>query len=203
VKKDNKKPNKNNNYIIIICLMIVIALLLTLSAYFLTQDKKSKEDNEIAYTQLLKDIEENKVEKIEMTVGSVRLKVTYKERENDEDTKKVIIPSTQAFTEYIQEQVKNGKDFKLEPKTSGFLAVLSDNILSIISTALMITIVVMVFKMQGLGDKGKVYDETQNKTKITFKDVAGLKEEKEEMIEVVDFLKEPELLEKQMFHLYQ
>ena len=50
----------------------------------------------------------------------------------------------------------------------------------------------MIFKMQGLSEKGKVYDETERKTKITFDDVAGLDEEKEEMKEIVDFLKKPE-----------
>jgi len=46
-------------------------------------------------------------------------------------------------------------------------------------------------KMQGLGDKGKVYDSETTKSKITFDDVAGLDEEKHEMIEIVDFLKNP------------
>ena len=34
--------------------------------------------------------------------------------------------------------------------------------------------------MQGLGDKGKVYDSETTKSKIKFKDVAGLEEEKHE-----------------------
>ena len=50
----------------------------------------------------------------------------------------------------------------------------------------------MIFKMQGLGEKGQVYEETERKTKIKFKDVAGLDEEKEELVEIVDFLKRPE-----------
>ena len=45
--------------------------------------------------------------------------------------------------------------------------------------------------MQGLGEKGKVYDAETSKSKITFDDVAGLEEEKHEMIEIVDFLKNP------------
>ena len=35
--------------------------------------------------------------------------------------------------------------------------------------------------MQGLGDRGEVYDETERKTKVKFDDVAGLDEEKEEI----------------------
>lgn len=50
----------------------------------------------------------------------------------------------------------------------------------------------MLFKLQGLGDKSKVYDAETTKSKITFDDVAGLDEEKQEMIEIVDFLKNPD-----------
>ena len=50
---------------------------------------------------------------------------------------------------------------------------------------------ILLIKLQGLGDKGKVYDAETTKSKIKFDDVAGLEEEKQEMIEIVDFLKEP------------
>lgn len=46
--------------------------------------------------------------------------------------------------------------------------------------------------MQGLGSKGKVYDAEEEKIKTTFDDVAGIDEEKEEMLEIVNFLKNPE-----------
>ena len=48
--------------------------------------------------------------------------------------------------------------------------------------------------MQGLGDKGKVYDAETTKSKVKFDDVAGLDEEKNEMIEIVDFLKIPVMI---------
>ena len=196
MKKDrnNKKNEKNNNmYILILCIVLIIAALLT-AIYFIQNN--NKKDDEIAYTQFLKDIDEGKVEKIEMTVGSATLKVTYKEREKEDDTEKIVIPNVEVFVEYVQAKQADGRDIELDIETSGILSKLSDNLLSIISTALMITIVVMVFKMQGLGDKGKVYDGVENKTKVNFDDVAGLEEEKQEMIEIVDFLKEPERFQK-------
>ena len=63
---------------------------------------------------------------------------------------------------------------------------------TLLPTAIMLALFIMIFKMQGLGEKGKVYDDTERKTKVKFEDVAGLEEEKEELIEIVDFLKRPE-----------
>ena len=56
----------------------------------------------------------------------------------------------------------------------------------------MLALFIMIFKMQGLGEKGKVYDDTERKTKVKFDDVAGLDEEKAELVEIVEFLKKPE-----------
>ena len=52
----------------------------------------------------------------------------------------------------------------------------------------MIALFVMIFQMQGLGDKGVVYDGEENKSNVKFEDIAGLEEEKNELVEIVGIL---------------
>ncbi len=189
----NNNNNKQNDKKLMIILGVVLAIAIVILAttiYIMVQEKKDEEDK-VTYTEFLKDIEEGKIEEIEMTVGSTTMKVKYKEREEEDETEKIIVPNIQAFMEYVHQKRDEGVEINLNEVSAGVLAGLRGNLLSIISTGLMIALVVMIFKMQGLGDKGKVYDSVENKNKVTFDDVAGLQEEKQEMIEVVNFLKEP------------
>ena len=91
----------------------------------------------------------------------------------------------------IQNEIDQGNELELVQKPKSVLLKILSTFMSLLPTIILIALFIVLFQMQGLGDKGKVYDPDVSKDKITFKDVAGLKEEKAEMIEVVDFLKEP------------
>ena len=84
-------------------------------------------------------------------------------------------------------------DVKIQEKPSVFLSI-ADKAFSILPTILMLVLFVLLIQMQGLGDKGKVYDADGDNVKTTFDDVAGLDEEKQEMIEIVSVLKNPDEL---------
>lgn len=173
MKNNNKQRPKNNktSSILIFCMILILAIVAVLTyAYFTNQNKEEKD--KVSYTQLLRDIEDGLIENIEMTVGSTTLKITYKEREKEEDKEKVIVPNVQAFVEYLHQKKTEGIEVELIEKSAGFFTGIRANFLSLISTGLMIAIVIMIFKMQGLGDKGKVYDGVENKSDVTFADVA-------------------------------
>ena len=146
------------------------------------------EEKELAYTNLIKEVNDGNVEKIEMTVGSTTVKAKLKDKEEE---KEVIVPSTQAFVEFIQSKAENGNNIELIQKDQNVFIKIGKSVLSFFPTIILIVLFMLVWKMQGFGEKGKVYDADTKNTKIKFDDVAGLEEEKREMIEIVNFLKNP------------
>ena len=225
------KKNNDNNKMQNILYGILIAIGIILLIFILTFNTKSskKDDKTISYTDLIKQVANRNVDKVEMTVGSTSLKVTLKNKidengqiieqteentniENKEDNtyenllkkisgneeevdeeliKKAIVPNTQSFIELIQTEALNGNEIELIQNKPSLLTTIPSYILSLLPTIIMVALFIALFKMQGLGDRGEIYDETERKTKTRFSDVAGLDEEKQEMVELVQFLKEP------------
>ena len=191
-RKQNDNKDKNKKILLYILISILSVVLIASIIYGIIKDNKDKDvvkENEITYTDLIKQIDEGNVEKVRMTVGSTTVKVNIK---GEEKPKTSIIPSTQAFVELVQNKKLEGNNIELVQVKPNFLLALGDKIFTILSTALMAILFVILIKMQGLDGKGKFYDATEEDVKTTFDDVAGLDEEKQEMIEIVSFLKKPD-----------
>ena len=183
------KPKNNDKIYYIILAIVAISCIMICS--MIIMNNKNNEEKDLAYTELIKLIDNQEVEKIEMTVGSTSIKVTLK-GQTEEEAKTAIVPSTQAFIELIQEKVQEGNNIELIQKPVNTFLKIGESLLNFLPTILILVMFLLIIQMQGLGDKGKVYDaESHKNTNITFKDVAGLDEEKTELIEIVDFLKEP------------
>ena len=182
MKKDNKKQ-------VVIAIIALVLLIVVGLVTFLVMKNKTEDDKTLAYTDLIKEMSYGNIEKIEMTVGSTSVKVKVK---NEDEEKKSIVPNTEAFIELVQSKVAEGNEIELIQNPKSPITQIGSGLISFLPTLIMVALFVMIYKMQGLGEKGKVYDETERKTKIKFEDVAGLEEEKEELVEIVDFLKRPE-----------
>ena len=183
-----KKENKNQKVFYGVITAIIVLILIVVAAIFVMNQNKEKDDNAISYTDLIKQMDSGKIEKVEMTVGSTSIKVKLKEEEKE---KKSIVPNTQAFVELVQEKTLQGNEIELIQKEQNIFLVLMQYFFSLLPTILIVVLFIFLMKMQGLGDKGKVYDAETTKSKVKFDDVAGLEEEKSEMLEIVDFLKQP------------
>ena len=188
-KNQNNEKNEKNKLWIGLTILILVLVIISALAIWLSQEKKEEDENTLAYTDLIKEISYGNVEKVEMTTGSTTVKVKMR---NVEEEKTSIVPNTEAFIDLIQTKVAEGNEIELIQKPRSIWIQIPTIILNLLPTIIMLALFIMIFKLQGLGEKGKVYEETERKTKVTFDDVAGLEEEKAEMIEIVDFLKKPE-----------
>ena len=191
---DKKKNSKDNKKILIssIALLALLVIMAGVAIYYMSKNQ-NKDDKTLAYTDLIKEMSYGNIEKIEMTVGSTSVKVKMK---NVDEEKKSVVPNTEAFIGLVQQKVAEGNEIELIQKPKSIVTQISSTLFTLLPTIIMVALFIMIFKMQGLGEKGQVYDDTERKTKIKFKDVAGLDEEKEELIEIVDFLKKPEKFNK-------
>jgi len=175
-------------------ILIFIILLFIIQQF----GNKSSQTINIEFSSLYQELLKENVQEIHMVDRFIEGIMTI---DNEEVNFKSFIPEVfneKEFTEVIDKQMKAGilkYEATPQPSTPWFIEMLP--------SVLMILIFVVfwfVFMQQSQGggsrvmsfgkNRARLYKEDE-KTKITFQDVAGLDEEKEELQEIVDFLRSP------------
>ena len=172
----------------------IFILSIVLSLVFYSSQGSTVQMN---YTQFEKIVDEVDVKKSSMTISStvIQLEGTY-EQNSKTVGYKVIVPRTEKNIEKLEKDLqRNGGKLTVEDPNQGSVWI---SILSQIIPFLIIAVFFyFMFSKMGGGGNNKAFEFAKSKArvesnvKVRFKDVAGCEEEKEEVKEIIDYLRSP------------
>lgn len=186
-----------NKYLKMIGFYLVILLIIIVAVTFL--NPMQSDVKTLTYSELLSNLDQKQVSEIEINQSSVKGKLA------NGDSFEAIVPQyliEEQISDFIQGNPEQGIEKNSDMKVS--VAKPQDSWwISLIPSAVIIILMVVFFMMfanQSGGGGGKVMSFGKSKArmhtdadkKVTFANVAGADEEKEELEEIVDFLKSPE-----------
>ena len=172
----------------------IFILSIVLSLVFYSSQGSTVQMN---YTQFEKIVDEVDFKKSSMTISStvIQLEGTY-EQNSKTIGYKVIVPRTEKNIEKLEKSLqRNGGKLTVEDPNQGSVWI---SILSQIIPFLIIAVFFyFMFAKMGGGGNNKAFEFAKSKArvesnvKVRFKDVAGCEEEKEEVKEIIDYLRSP------------
>ena len=171
---------------------LIIGIILIVVISSIVDNTNSK----MTYSELIENIEEKNVESIEVNSDGTSAYIKLK---SEKGSKQVNIPSLDSFMNYANDEIKAGS-FSIESASKSIWVTLLGLLMPF--GLVIIFLVFWFFMMNGNnaqgGNKTLTFGKsrarlvnTADKNKITFEDVAGVDEEKEELQEIVEFLKNP------------
>lgn len=167
--------------------LILIVLVVSLVNVFLSPAENPQDSQVISYSQFLSAVDTGKVNTV-----SINDSVIEGEFSSGESFKTHVV----GVGDLAQQLAGKGVDVKVEPpqKTPWWAAMLS----SLFPTLLLIGVwIFFLYHMQGGGGKVMNFAKSKaklfldNRPKVTFDDVAGCDESKEELSEVIQYLRDP------------
>lgn len=170
-------------------LYVVMILLAVMSVSYFANGPKAKQ--EIMYSEFLNSVQQGNVQEVTL-VGDVSIQGTFADgtpfstkRPSGSDTDAILRELDRYHVPYGSEEAPSGPLWM--PLLSSFLPVL-----------LVVGVVFFIMQQtQGSGNRVMQFGRsraklhTEERKRVTFEDVAGIDEVKEELVEVVDFLKHP------------
>ena len=171
---------------------LIIGVILVVAISTILENSNTK----LSYSDLIAKIDAGQVERIELDAGGASATVKLK---NDNIEKKVNVPSVDNLMENLQDNMKSASITVTEKSESAwgiFLAYLTP--IGIIVIFFIFWFVLMSGANSQNGNKTMTFGKSKarvlnptDKNRVTFDDVAGVDEEKEELEEIVEFLKNP------------
>ena len=176
--------------------IIRIALVIVVIALIFMNLKNGFETN-INYSEMVSAIKQEKIKKIKIASDKTYVRYIY----NDKNAR-TNIPNDQVFLTEISDKIKDG--FVIEQEELTFVDKVVQNTVVILPTAIVIILVISWINMASIRarqempdkdiaigrSKARLIEEDENT--VRFDNVAGIEEEKGELKEIVDFLKNPQ-----------
>ncbi len=174
---------------------LIVLMVLSVAVPFLNQGNST----EIRYDKFVEIVQEEKVKEVEIVPQSLVIDVSGKYEKKGKDVSfSVVIPRTETELDSLVDLLdENGTQIEIvnENKRNQFLNI----ILNILPYAFLFGGLYVMFKMMSNsgGGNSKAFEfgnsraKLEKNSKTNFNDVAGMDEEKEEVKELVDFLKTP------------
>ena len=187
---DNNKKYRGISGGSILSFVVIVVVILWMANQFQVHQQ------EMTYTSFVEAVQGKNVSDVYINQNSAVPTGTVSVKLKDEDsTRKVNVSDVEVVEELLKD---NGIDYGMSdvPKDSMMITVLFPVLISLGSVFLLFY---LMNRQSGGGANSKAMNfgksrakmTNQNEIKVTFANVAGLKEEKEELEEIVDFLKSP------------
>ncbi len=174
-------------YLVILGIIILAAVLVT----------SFIDPPEMTYTEFVTELNNDNIKSVELedNTATIELKEDSKADDKLKDGKYTMsVKSYENFDELILEEIKAGSDLEYTPKVKEVPFIVSLLPYILLAVVFFIFMYIMLGQGQGGGKAmnfGRSRARLYTSSKITFADVAGAEEEKEEMMELVSFLKNP------------
>ncbi|MCD6571609.1 MAG: ATP-dependent zinc metalloprotease FtsH [Deltaproteobacteria bacterium] len=182
--KDNKGP-RNDNFLKGAALWVVIALIMVMLFHLFNQPQS--EIKKFAFSEFVEILDNDEIE--EVTIQGHKIKGIMKDNRPFE----TYAPDDPKIVERLM-----AKDVRISAKPAEESPWYMSVLISWIPMLLLVGVWIFFMRqMQAGGTKAMSFGRskarlmTQDKAKVTFSDVAGVEEAKEELKEIIDFLKDP------------